>query len=442
MEYGFRQRDTNGGVRPMRVKTAALTALVGSGVAALALAVLPTGSAFAATSLNVPCFGPGGGADGLVAAVTAANNAGGGTIRLTPGCTYTLAKANNTNPMTGANGLPVVTTPISIVGAGTTIARSSADLFRLIEVDGPGGNLTLTGLTITGGNTPGPGGGILNSEGSLTLNLSAVTRNTSQGGPLSSGGGIASGTLSGTGPVGTLVLNFSQVTDNTSNTGMGGGGGILNHAGTATLNGSQVSGNVAPNGGGIASGPGMPPGGQPGATLTVKGSRVDDNTTTSTGGGPAGAGIANGSAATIIATSVDHNTAAAGGIGGGILNHGTMTVSASQVNDNTAPSGMPGLGIGGGIANIANMPGGPPTVLTVNNFTLISGNTAPDGEGGGLANQATATLTFSAVIHNSAGAAGGIANQPPGTVELKLTLVAANAPDNCEPPGSIAGCFG
>ena len=41
----------------------------------------------------MPCSGPGGGAAGLVAAVTAANASGGGGINLASGCTYGLSAA-------------------------------------------------------------------------------------------------------------------------------------------------------------------------------------------------------------------------------------------------------------------------------------------------------------------------------------------------------------
>src|ERR1700758_3563884 len=61
--------------------------------ALVAFAGLPAGVARAQTGINVPCSGPGGGAAGLVAAITAANAAGGGTISLAPGCTYALTAA-------------------------------------------------------------------------------------------------------------------------------------------------------------------------------------------------------------------------------------------------------------------------------------------------------------------------------------------------------------
>ncbi len=352
-------------------------------------------------------FKQGGGAAGLIAAINTANAAGGGTITLAPKCTYTLTTANNDS--FGGNGLPVITTRITIAGAHSTIARSSTEQFRILEVDGPGGNLTLSALTITGGDVGGPGGGMFNNAGTLRLNASVVTGNASEGGMMSAGGGIASGTI-GTGPVGTLVLNASQVTGNTTS---GDAGGILNHAGTAILNASRVSGNTSGSGGGIASGPGNPDSPVSGSSLTLNGSRVDHNTATEAGS--TAGGIANGGLAVIRGSSVDHNSAS---LGAGIGNHGTMTITGSQITGNTAPTDSAGTtGVGGGIAN-ADL-GFPPTggsgVLTIKG-SKITGNFA-SGSGGGIVNQ-------------------------DGTVTLTGTLVAGNVPDNCEPPGTITGCIG
>ena len=391
----------------MNARKSLLSAAVVAG-AVVAFAGLPAGLAVAGTSVRVPCSGPGGGAAGLVAAINAAKAAGGGSISLAPRCTYTLTTANNSS--FGGNGLPVITTPITIAGAHATIARSSAQLFRIFEVDGPGGSLSASALTITGGDTGGPGGGIFNNAGTLRLNASAVTGNASEGGMMSAGGGIASGTV-GNGPVGTLVLNATAVTGNTTT---GGGGGILNHAGTATLNASQVSGNTAANGGGIASGPGNGGGPGSGSSLTLNGSSVDHNTTTAGGAAPAGGGIANGDIAVIRGSVIADNTSP-GGLGAGILNHGTMSIAGSRITGNTASIDSSGnAGMGGGIANLnAGVPGS--GVLTIMG-SKITGNSASGG-------------------------AGGILNGG-GTVTLKGTRVAGNVPDNCEPPGTIAGCTG
>ena len=442
----------------MNARRWVLGAAAGTG-ALVAFAGLPAGIALAAAGASVPCSGPGGGAAGLIAAVNAANSGGGGTIGLAAGCTYRLTKAGNSGAL-GPNGLPVITSAITIKGNGATIARRSSQPFRILEVDGPGGNLTLQNLTITGGDTPGPGGGMFNFAGRLVLDATVVTGNASEGNEMSSGGGIASGTLQN-GPAGTLVLNASQVTRNSTS---GAAGGILNHAGTAVLNSSQVTFNTAGNGGGIASGPGN--GGDPhGSSLTLNASTVAHNSATEGGGAPAGAGIANGGLA-VIRSSLIMDNAAPGGIGAGILNHGAMTIAGSRITGNTAPNDAQGNpGIGGGIGNLPSgrVPG--TGVLTVRN-TVLSGNSA-SGFGGGLGNapHAKATVIGSSVSGNSAATGGGLASQGRlvmkgslvtrntasaaggiaklgGTVVLRATTVTRNAPDNCEPTGAIPGCTG
>jgi hypothetical protein len=407
----------------MNARKSVLGAAVVTG-ALVALAGLPAGVALAGT--GVPCSGPGGGAAGLTAAINAANAAGGGTITLTPGCTYTLTAAASSGPL-GPNGLPRVTTRITITGAHATIAGSSSDKFRILEVDGPGGNLSLNGLTITGGNATQPGGGVFNNAGTLTLNSSAVTGNT------------------------------------TSEDA----GGILNKAGTAVLNASRVDHNTSASGGGIASGPGnaaFPPE-VTGSSLILNGSRVDHNTAAEGGPEAAAGGIVNGGTAVIRGSSVDHNSVP-GGAGAGIFNHGTMTITGSQITGNTAPADSAGNpGMVGGIANVFF--GYPGSGVLIMNGTTVSGNSA-SGFGGGLGNaeDSTATITGSSVsgntsgdfgggvvnfgalamtgsrvLDNTAAAGGGIANQG-GTVTLTGTRVAGNTPDNCEPPGTIAGCTG
>jgi hypothetical protein len=421
--------------------------LAGTG-ALLALAMLPAGAAAAGTGVSVPCSRPGGGAAGLIAAINAANAAGGGTINLVAGCTYQLTTADNTSPMLGGNGLPVITSPVTLNGSGTTIAGNDTS-FRILQVSGTG-NLTVQGLTITGGSTATMGGGILNLEGTFTLNHSRVTGNTADGGAMSAGGGIASGTL-GTGPLGTTTLNASQVTGNTT---AGSAGGILNHGGTLTLNTSQVNGNTAANGGGgIASGTGGM-GTNSASSLTLNGSQVNGNT--ANGGPRAGAGgIANGGLATLNGSQVNGNTAP-GGFGGGILNHGQMTIKGSTVTSNTALTDSSGdQGGGGGIANLNITPltGAPDSGVLTLTGSQVSANSAT-GLGGGILEDgvdmhdnlgqpgAPLALQLSQVTGNSAGQGGGIFASTGSPVTLTLSQVLGNHPDNCEPPGAIAGCTG
>jgi hypothetical protein len=360
---------------------------------------------------------------------------------LAPWWTYHLTTAASPSATLGDTGLPAISSWITLNGFHTTIAGNNST-FRILLVTSSG-KLTLRGLTITGGNTPGPGGGIFNLEGTLILDHRRVTGNSSAGGMMSGGGGIASGTLM-TGPVGTAVLTFSSVDHNTTSESAG---GILNHAGTLILKASKVADNTAAEGGGIASGPGGQ-GGHSSSILVVKFSQISGNTTN--GGPMAGAG---GGAATITGSEIKGNTAP-GAAGGGILNHGIMTIKGSKVTGNTAPADSAGdQGIGGGTANI-NL--GPVTgtfnggILTIT-FSQISRNTA-SGQGGemfeatitqtGPAPGGPLTIKFSQVTRNKAAAGGGIFAVPGSPVTLKFTVVAKNIPDNCAPPGTIPGCKG
>ena len=478
--------------------------LAGASVAAL----LSVAVASAKAGISVPCTGQ----SDLVAAINAANSAGGGTINLAAGCTYELTTVDNS----GENGLPVVATAITINGKGATIDGTGT--VRVFEVDGPGGSLSLENLTVTGGSadigggvanfggtvtldrsqvirnsailagggvasasvtpTLDPstsvatltlrqstvsgnqqtlppsqdgngglgGGGVLNIDGTATLDHSQVNGNTVQGGV---GGGIASGDYIGTGRETVLTLDHSQVNGNTAPNA--GGGGIQNLLGMATLNHSQVDGNTSLNGGGIASGNQ----GNPTATAELRLNHTEVNGNTATAGpggeGPpiAAGGIANGSNAVIDQSEVDNNTAP-NGIGAGILNHGMMTVSHSEVNGNTAAaSGI--LGSGGGIVNAEGPPGTTPAVLTLD-YTKVDHNSA-GGYGGGIANGVPLppgppplfggdlTLNHSVVSNNSAAHGGGVFNNG-GTVTLSNTKVTGNVVDNCEPTNTIAGCTG
>ncbi|HEX6450808.1 MAG TPA: hypothetical protein VF060_15260 [Trebonia sp.] len=418
-----------------------LKTALGGGAAILLSGLLAAApAAQASTGRTLPCDTP-----ALIAAINAANSGGGATINLAPKCTYKLTTAASPNTMLGDTGLPVITSRITLNGYRTTIAGNDST-FRILMVTGSG-KLTLQGLTITGGNTPGPGGGIFNLEGMLVLNHTRITGNSSAGGMMSAGGGIASGTL-GTGPTGTAVLNFSRVDHNTTS---GSAGGILNHAGSLFLNGSKVDDNTAAQGGGgIASGTGGM-GGPGSSILVVSFSQVEANT--ANGGPMAGAGgIANGGTATITGSEVEGNTAP-GGPGGGILNHGVMTIKLTQVTGNTAPADSAGdQGIGGGIANINLGPVAPGAVnggiLTIT-FSQISRNTA-SGQGGGIfeatitSSGPTAggplTLKFSQVTRNQAAQGGGIFAVPGSPVTLIVTVIAKNIPDNCFPAGTIRGC--
>jgi hypothetical protein len=183
----------------------------------------------------------------LVAAVNAANTAGGGSVVLTPGCTYTLTRSH-ANAGHGPDGLPVIKTVISFSGSNNVIARSLAPAtpsFRIAEVSSKG-NFTLNGVTLTNGLAVGSGGGILNN-GSVTMTGSGLTNNRASG----TGGG-----LSNTGVASPATGTTATFTSSTvgGNTATGRGGGVYNGLrGTLTTTSSFVTTNTSGNrGGGIA----------------------------------------------------------------------------------------------------------------------------------------------------------------------------------------------
>src|SRR5260370_10835109 len=112
------------------------TIVVGALLAGSALAVeIP-----ASQAAVVPCS-----ASAIVTAVGAVASSG-GTVTLTPGCTYTLHTVSNT--LDGPSAFATIVAGVTIVGNGATIARSSAALtadFRFFIVDS-NGDLTLHNL--------------------------------------------------------------------------------------------------------------------------------------------------------------------------------------------------------------------------------------------------------------------------------------------------------
>jgi hypothetical protein len=210
---------------------------------ALALAVGNAPVAYAA-DIDVTTNDPAINADdecSLIEAIVNANNdaatyidcregSGADTITLAGGI-YTLSGVNNVNT-TGSNGLPIITSTITIQGNGATIERGGppAEDYRIFEIANPG-FLTLNDTTITGGaNTPGAG--IFNDHGTLILNNSSVRGNTNES---VDGGGIVNNG-------GTVRLRNSTISDNSASSG----GGLVNTSGgDLRLSNSTVSGNSA-----------------------------------------------------------------------------------------------------------------------------------------------------------------------------------------------------
>jgi hypothetical protein len=245
----------------------------------------------------------------LIAAINEANanRQKKNTIRLEAG-TYTLTAVDNTTAedsrLPQSNGLPVITSPLTITGQGaeTTIIErdTSAPFFRILNVAAAGA-LTLQRLTLRGGRffSQGAGAGIFN-DGILTITKSTISQNF--GGPFSIGGGIFND--------GTLTITNSTIS---SNAVLDGNGGGISNVGTLTITNSAISENHSLDGGGISNV----------GTLTITNSTISSN-----GARHDGSGISNFGTLTLTNSTIVGNTPAEDSIGvvsgGGIFTVGTV----------------------------------------------------------------------------------------------------------------------
>jgi hypothetical protein len=324
----------------------------------------------------------------LKAAITTANaNGETNTITLVAG-TYTLTTVDNTT--NGANGLPSITSKLTIRGAGvdTTIIErdASAPRFRLLHVSADS-VLQLESLTVRGGSADnGDGGGILNF-GDVQITYSRVTNNNSA----DTGGGVSN-------HGGTVTIAHSLFADNLADAGGGvsnDGGGLRNEAGTVEITDSSFLGNSSAHPGGAIWNCGT-------ATITTStfirnsadGGIIDSfcfeppqaptttimhTTVTDSQGGLFGVGLANNGTMLVLNSAIVRNVAnvSAAGIG----NSGTLTVLNTTIAANRSLDG------GGSIGNSG--------VLTLINTTVA------DNRGGGLRNHGTAVVVNTILARNS-----------------------------------------
>ncbi|WP_146446537.1 right-handed parallel beta-helix repeat-containing protein, partial [Botrimarina colliarenosi] len=224
-----------------------------------------------------------------------------------------------------------ITDTLTIAGPGPELLRIDAQQgSRVINFSSASGDLTLEGLTVTGGQTAEHGGGILfSSNGALTLTSSTVSANSTTG-DYGFGGGIRTGT-------GSVSLTNSTVSGNSTTGPTASGGGISTVSGgvsltSSTLSGNRTTGYTAP-GGGIS---------------------------TTSGG------------ISLVSSTISGNTSEGRfGRGGGIYtSFGSVSLSRSTISDNAA-SGL--FATGGGIGSGDGSTGNP--VFTIEN-SIVAGNTA------------------------------------------------------------------
>ncbi len=237
-------------------------------------------------------------------------------------------------------------------------------------------DVTLDGLTITGGNAGGTsspddrGGGIYNRSGILTVNDSTIMGNSAE----SRGGGICN--------YGILTVTGSTISGNSAygEAYFNRGGGICNSS-MLTVTASTISGNSAYAGGGVSN--------ARDSTLTITDTTVSGNSADRSGGGI-------------------HNA------------EGTVTVTGSTISGNSAWGGFSNTDGGGGIRN-----GGGLMVTD----TTVSGNSASSG-GGILNSSGTLTVTGSTIFGNSAAIDGGGIFNPNGTLTVTRSKIFGNRADN------------
>ncbi|MER7817746.1 hypothetical protein [Streptomyces sp. NPDC096153] len=392
------------------------------GAVALALAVVPM------TPVQAASLNPDNGNDRIACSTSALTNAidgalaaDGGTIELARDCRYVLTSA-----------LPSIDVPVTLRGGkGTSIERSvlaGTSQFRIFEVDGSAGFLTLDDLTVRNGDSPENGGAVLVRSGrTLLLKSVTLTRNQATG----HGGAVAN-------EGGRVILRDSRVEKNSAG---GDGGGIHTSGGVVSVDSSAVDQNRATgNGGGVAS--------SDDGYVTATHSSVDKNEAVGGNGG----GIDNGGTADIQSTGVTGNRA--GGDGGGIHNTGTLVVGRSSIIKNTAANGggihnTGLLWIGRSVVkeNVADADGGGGLSnegeATVESSDITGNETGAGGLGGGVLNSdGNTVLTDSTVTRNQATDGGGI-YKTAGAVTLNRTRVKDNVPNNCSSLTTpVAGCVG
>lgn len=258
------------------------------------LVVVQPGVVQAAGSISVSCN------QDLSSIIAAAPN--NSTILFRGDCTFPISSTLN------------ISKTLTLNGNGHAVALDGGGSTRIFFVTETG-NLTLKGLTVRNGFVPlgeGPGGGLSNGGGTVTITNSTFSGNS--GGCC--GGGLANSQ-------GTMTISNSTFSGNSAQVG----GSIYNVDGTMTISNSTISGNTAVSeAGGLFSGCY--------STLTIKSSIFSGNTAGTYGGG---LGIC-GDTSTISNSTISGNTAK---YGGGISNaYALLTISNSTFSGNTAVYGL------------------------------------------------------------------------------------------------------
>ena len=246
-----------------------------------------------------------------------------------PGDTITFDPSLGGNTIVLNSGELTIATGLTLRGLGADNLTIDADnKSRVFNVDNSSSNtvdVTIEGLTITGGNAIELGGGGINNLENLTVNEVEIIGNTADG-----GGGIL------TNDGATTTVNYSTISGNTATTFNG--GGISNYSATTTVNYSTISGNSSDaRGGGISSVSFY------GGSVTVNNSTVSGNSATRYGGGIDGFD----STVDINNSTITDNSAGENGSGVS-LDFASGTIASSIIAGNNETADFFGSGISGG----------------------------------------------------------------------------------------------
>ena len=261
--------------------------------------------------------------------------------------------------------------PLTLDGAGHTLTQGCANNGVMHGVGL--GALTLQDITVTGGDSPGSGGGV-DWLADVTVVNARITENHSE----SSGGGVHT--------EGSVVVTGSTFTSNTADDS---GGGVAAHGNVTTLDSVFTDNEVGTGEGCDCSGGGFAALGAASVTRTT----FLDN----------GAG----------------DCADCGAMGGGFYANGFATVSETAFTNNRAGEECESCGAFGG--GLYAQDGASIVASTFD--SNIAGNCGNCGGGGGaFATQGDTTVNASRIFENFAGACGSCGGQGGGAFVFDATL--------------------
>ena len=326
----------------------------------------------------------------------------------TPGVADTITfQAGLTGTITLTGGQLYITDDVTITGLGSGVSTVDADGSSRVFYVNDAGDVTIAGLTITGGDSSNTNGGAVYMK-TTDLVLDGVVIDANDAGTGYGGGVYLEG--------GSLQVLDSTVSGNTAS--YGGGVYVESADGDILISDSTFTENyVTDGGGGLYTGEGI-------KNFTVQRSSFTDNTA----GGDGGAMelyVQAGYEATISESTLSGNTA---GRQGGALyveqigEGATLTISDSTITGNTADQG--------GGAYLDGVYGAVEIIDTV-----ITGNTA-ESKGGGLYITSvydTLSITGSTISGNEAGGDGGgvFFETLYGDVSIENSTISGNTSGEC-----------